>query len=220
MAMWPSIMNASLLNGLRSQAHLPPQTWYYVAAVTLSTLNRPHEIPSVLRSALEHAANAPSQHPGDMTSLPGHTTHDRKLFVARRIREGLVKSTAVVGLPKTINALLELKRHTPDELVDQPMAASPTARAVELASVDSNALLHRGETFFSQVYGKIAARVMGQMDRSGTEDLGLTARLFYGYLLSNVTVLDPVETSWVLLAGLIPQDVSCEKAFCPAQILL
>lgn len=49
---------------------------------------------------------------------------------------------------------------------------------------------------------------MGQMDRSGTEDLGITARLMYGYLLSNTAVLTPIETSYVLLAGLIPQDVS------------
>lgn len=49
---------------------------------------------------------------------------------------------------------------------------------------------------------------MGQMDRSGSEDLGLMARLVYGYILSNTDVLTPVETSFVLIAGLIPQDVS------------
>ena len=46
------------------------------------------------------------------------------------------------------------------------------------------------------------------MDRSGTEDLGNVARLMYGYLLSNTNVLNAAETSYVLLAGLIPQDVS------------
>lgn len=49
---------------------------------------------------------------------------------------------------------------------------------------------------------------MGQMDRSGTEDLGLTARLMYGYILSNTSVLTAAESSFVLIAGLIPQDVS------------
>ena len=48
---------------------------------------------------------------------------------------------------------------------------------------------------------------MGQLDRSGTEDLGMLARLMYGYVLSNTSVLSAVETSYVLLAGLIPQDV-------------
>lgn len=48
---------------------------------------------------------------------------------------------------------------------------------------------------------------MGQMDRSGTEDLGLVARLVYGYILSNTNVLGAVETSYVMIAGLISQDV-------------
>ena len=48
---------------------------------------------------------------------------------------------------------------------------------------------------------------MGGMDRSGTEDLGLTARLMYGYILSNTNVLTAAESSYVLIAGLIPQDV-------------
>lgn len=49
---------------------------------------------------------------------------------------------------------------------------------------------------------------MGQMDRSGTEDLGIVARLMYGYILSNTNVLSAAESSFVLIAGLIPQDVS------------
>ena len=51
-------------------------------------------------------------------------------------------------------------------------------------------------------------QVMGQMDRSGTEDLGITARLMYGYILSNTSVLTAAESSLVLIAGLIPQDVN------------
>ena len=68
-------------------------------------------------------------------------------------------------------------------------------------------VLHRGRNFFDKVYGKVSKRVMSQMDRSGTEDLGITARLMYGYILSNTNVLSASETSFVLVAGLIPQDV-------------
>ena len=74
-------------------------------------------------------------------------------------------------------------------------------------------MLHRGQVFFDRVYGKVAKRVMGQMDGCGTEDLGLVARLLYGYVLSCEGVLSGVETSWVLLAGLIPQDVSLSVEF-------
>jgi hypothetical protein len=109
---------------------------------------------------------------------------------------------------QTINALLELKKVTPTSLMDEPLGFSPTTRPVEVYDVPSSQILHRGQTFFDSVYGKVSKRVMGQMDRSGTEDLGITARLMYGYLLSNTNVLTAAETSFVLIAGLIPQDVS------------
>jgi len=50
------------------------------------------------------------------------------------------------------------------------------------------------------------------MDRSDTEDLGLRARLMYGCILSNTNVLTAAETSFVLIAGLIPQDVWVPKS--------
>jgi hypothetical protein len=88
------------------------------------------------------------------------------------------------------------------------MHFSPTSRPIDVYDTPSSQILHRGQKFFDKVYGKISKRVMGQMDRSGTEDLGVTARLMYGYLLSNTGVLDERETSFVLVAGLVPQDVS------------
>lgn len=72
----------------------------------------------------------------------------------------------------------------------------------------SSTILHRGQIFFDKIYGKVSKRVMGQMDRSGTEDLGITARIMYGYILSNTNVLTAAESSFVLIAGLIPQDVN------------
>ncbi len=47
------------------------------------------------------------------------------------------------------------------------------------------------------MYGNITKRVMDKMDKSGMEDLGLIARLMYGYILSNTDVLTAAETSFV-----------------------
>lgn len=79
---------------------------------------------------------------------------------------------------------------------------------MDLYDIPTSAVLHRGQVFWESIYGKVAKRVMGQMDRSGTEDLGLVARLMYGYLLSGTNILTQAETSFVLIAALIPQDVS------------
>lgn len=182
----------SLLTSLRSTPNLPPQSWYLIAGVTLSTLNRPADIPHVFHHAIEQDG----------------VSAEQRLAIARRMREALVKTAAIGGLPKSINALFALKQATPPFLLDQPLEYSPTQRSAELYDIPASKILSRGQSFFDQIYGKVSKRVMGQMDRSGTEDLGITARLMYGYVLSNTSVLTPAESSFVLIAGLIPQDVN------------
>ncbi|EHA57207.1 hypothetical protein MCOR02_004179 [Pyricularia oryzae] len=198
-AQLPAVITPALLASIRKQPHLPRNTWYFVAATTLAVLNRPDEIPTVYKHVLTHGVDHGTE---------GAPSPEEQLTISRRMREALVKTAAIGGLPKTINALLELKKHTPEQLVDEPLAFSPTSRPLEMYDVPSSQILHRGQRFFDMIYGKVSKRVMGQMDRSGTEDLGLTARLVYGYLLSNTAVLTPAETSFVLIAGLIPQDVN------------
>ena len=121
--------------------------------------------------------------------------------------------TLIKASTKAINALFLLKSATPPSLLDEPLGYSPTARPSDLYDVPQSTVLHRGQSFFDKVYGKVSKRVMSQMDRSGTEDLGITARLMYGYILSNTNVLSARETSFVLVAGLIPQDVKWHPYF-------
>lgn len=89
---------------------------------------------------------------------------------------------------------------------DKPGMDSPTSRRADFSAVATLRTLRRGKDFFQAVYGKVAERVMNQMDNSGTEDLGLVARLMYSHILSNTTVLNEAETSFVMIASLIPQD--------------
>ncbi|KAI4193967.1 MAG: hypothetical protein LQ350_008050 [Teloschistes chrysophthalmus] len=182
----------SLLSSIRLTPNLPPQSWYLIAGVTLSALNRADDVSDVFEYAIEKDGSS----------------SEARLQIARRMREALVKAAPIGGLPKTINALFALKRVTPQALTDEPLCYSPTERPAELYDVPSSRILHRGQSFFDRIYGKVSKRVMGQMDRSGTEDLGIVARLMYGYILSNTNVLSAAESSFVLIAGLIPQDVS------------
>ncbi|KAK4199921.1 hypothetical protein QBC40DRAFT_77887 [Triangularia verruculosa] len=198
----PSIITPSLLSSIRSRPHLPVNTWYFIAATTLSQLNRPDEIQKVYLHALNQKLPDADATENAVPSL------DEKRDISRRIREALVKAAAVTGVPKTINALLELKKVAPEELLDEPQSPSPTGRRSDVYDTPVTQILKRGQDFFEGIYGKITKRVMGQMDRSGTEDLGIIARLVYGYILSNTNVLSAVDTSYVMMAGLIPQDVN------------
>ncbi|OJD35693.1 carboxymuconolactone decarboxylase [Diplodia corticola] len=199
------VLTPALLHSLRTHPQLPKHVWYYVAGVTLSALNRPDEVPALLTYALENGADACAP---AAKGVSESSQRADQLYVARRMREGLLKSAAIVGVPKVINAILALKKVTPEYLLDHSDTPSPSGRATEIYGTPTATVLARGQTFFERLYGKISRRVMGQMDRSGTEDLGLTARLMYGYILSNEKVLDAKETSFVAIAGLIPQDVN------------
>jgi len=92
--------------------------------------------------------------------------------------------------------------------MDEPNTPSLTKRPTDVYDTPPPQILDRGQAFFDQVYGKVSQRVMDHMDHSGTPDLGLMVRMVYGYILSNTNVLSQAETSFVMVASLIPQDVS------------
>ncbi|KAF5660003.1 carboxymuconolactone decarboxylase [Fusarium denticulatum] len=217
------ILTPALLAAIRKQPGLPRHTWYFITATTLSALNRPDELPEVFKNAIGEGSGTTGN------SVP---SRDYQLHISRRLREALLKASAVGGMPKvgrprSINALMSLKSATPEDLLDEP-GMGTSLRHRDIHDTAPAQVLERGQAFFEAIYGKISRRIMGQLDRSGAPDLGLLARLTYGYVLSNTDVLTPAETSFVLIASLIPQDVSvfleqprrCTKAMCNADAKL
>ncbi|ROW08998.1 hypothetical protein VMCG_02853 [Cytospora schulzeri] len=199
----PTVVTPALLDTLRGQEDLPDDVWYIVVATALAILNRPEEIQTVYKHAIARRDHGERDGQGDGgVSLADH----EQLRITRRLREALLKTSAIGGLPKTINALQELKKVVPAHLSDEPGGESPTGRRRDIYGTPSPQVLDRGETFFNQCYGKVAERVRTSLDHCGTEDLGLAVRLTYAYVLSPAAVLSEAETSFVMIAGLIPQD--------------
>jgi len=87
----PAVVTPSFLSSIRGHPQLPRQSWYFIAGVTLSVLNRPDEIPKLFTFALDNGVDPATN---------ARLAHTEQLQVARRLREGLVKSAAIVGLPK------------------------------------------------------------------------------------------------------------------------
>jgi hypothetical protein len=91
------LASRDLLTQFSSAGDLPADTWYFIAAVALSALNRPEEIADVLHFAITKKK------------------HEEQFAIARRIREALIKSAPVVGLPKVC-----LSRHIgPNNISDR-----------------------------------------------------------------------------------------------------
>lgn len=102
------IVTPALLAAIRAHPNLPGHTWYFITATTLSVLNRPDEIGKVYRHAIGDSTAfagvsgsdiAPTPPAGENggAALPGP---EEQLTISRRMREALVKSTAIGGLPK------------------------------------------------------------------------------------------------------------------------
>jgi hypothetical protein len=92
MAAITPILTPTLLAAIRKQPNLPRNSWYFITATTLSALNRPDELPKVLKSAIEEGSGTG----GDSSVL----AQDEQLRISRRLREGLLKASAVGGMPK------------------------------------------------------------------------------------------------------------------------
>lgn len=86
----PAIATPALLSAIRRHPNLPGHTWYFIAATTLSILNRPDEVPKVYTFALESGSDERDTTP----------SQDEQLKMIRRMREALIKAAAVGGLPK------------------------------------------------------------------------------------------------------------------------
>lgn len=98
--MAPRITSPTLLNYLHSHPGLPAHSWYFIAGVTLSVINRPEEIPIIFQHALENGGCKKDTQPEQA----------EQLMIARKMREGLVKSAAIGGLPKVSEVLQSLRR--------------------------------------------------------------------------------------------------------------
>jgi hypothetical protein len=89
----PSI-TAAFLSSLRSNQSLPKDSWYFIAATTLSIINRPDEIPRLYEYVLDHGVSTDAPKP----------EHDERLKITRRMREELIKASAIGGVPKVRHA--------------------------------------------------------------------------------------------------------------------
>lgn len=174
-------LSSTLLQSLQNP--LLPTSWYLVSAVSLSVCNHPELIPQIYHEALRLAAEHRRETP---------------LQVTQKLRESFIKAAAIAGLPKSINALTVLRIAIEDEsLLQLPLRPKGNWE-------------QRGRSYFDRIYGKVSERVQGKMERASPQLLQLAIASIYGDNLSYSEILGPKDTSFVVLAGLIPQDVDSQ----------
>ncbi|ORX50454.1 hypothetical protein DM01DRAFT_1408984 [Hesseltinella vesiculosa] len=156
------------------------EPWYLVAAVVMTTLNQPQDLPQLY----DHVKQK--------------TTNDDELMeVVLRMKEAIFKSGVILGTPRIINSLTSLHSHLPASLSER-LPKQPLRQPV-----DESTLKRRGQDMFDRIYERHAGRVMSNLV-TAYPDLGSHALIDgYGRILSEVSVVNALDTSLVIVAGLM-----------------
>lgn len=200
-------------------------SWYLVATVTLTVCNRPQEIPKLYHYAL-HTQNT-NENPSselyekisgivdkfedinatgkDIGFNPYSRYNCNESFfqTSDKLRESILKTAALSGLPKAINSMMILKNSTPIEFQTKGNNREKIKNWEDYQQVQK-----RGKEYWNKVYTKISSRVENQMSSSYNDLWTYTIEDVYSPLLSFNEILTPNETSLVVIASLIPQDVN------------
>jgi len=140
-------------------------------------------------------ATASPQYIGDLWRYLSTEFKDQEtqLQVARRLREGLLKTSVLAGFPRGVNALAALRTALNDvtPAVGKILEEDKSMRGPLSADITHR----RGQEFFEKVYQKLAPKVMDNLARSSGGDLSQFAVYsVYGELMAETSILDDKET--------------------------
>ncbi|KAI9059741.1 hypothetical protein FKP32DRAFT_1526519, partial [Trametes sanguinea] len=135
-----------------------PNPWPLIAAVAFSASNVPEAVPVVFTHALEEL-RAEQRRRG----TEGEAARAEQLVLARKVREGVLQSGLLSGMPRTINSLIALSEATPEDLRETKTLRDTKKHISEYD--------RRGEELFRAMYGDTADAVQGLLD-SAYPDLG------------------------------------------------
>ncbi|TFY55077.1 hypothetical protein EVJ58_g8478 [Rhodofomes roseus] len=198
------IATASFLNTLKSAFPSPPltrpeavltQPWYIVAAVSFSASRKPAAVPIVFEFVL-HELEAAQLVAGVRADSEEGLAQRIKLI--SKIREALLHSGLLSGVPRIIESLIALHGITPEELQAKEVLRD---RTKTIADYEQS-----GEKLFRSMYRETADTVQGLLDRA-YPDLGWFCNTVgYGITYGGTDVLTQVEVSYAIVAALIAID--------------
>ncbi|ORZ16932.1 hypothetical protein BCR42DRAFT_413530 [Absidia repens] len=184
---------ASLLSELPKlykTSNINSESWYLAAAVVITTLNYPQDISQLYQQV----------------NLSVTNMKDRETLILR-LKEGIFKSSAIVGIPKVINALGQLQAAIPNDVKDNLPTSTirPTTEWQDI--VDQR---QRGTALFNKIYDRHASRVLNNLEKDYPDLAQLALEDTYGKVLSNVDRVGALDTSFVVMAGLMVQDLPAQ----------
>ncbi|EMG49531.1 putative carboxymuconolactone decarboxylase, partial [Candida maltosa Xu316] len=177
-------------------------TWHLILISTLTQINLPEEIPTII------------------TYLQDHDNNYTRLIP--RIQDALLKVSMFCGMPKAINSFMTLKSVLPEDYLSSmtsnreniteegPNGEDTINGKLSIESIMKDRIaddLIRGSRYFEKMYGDDSGRREDMIEAS--PDLW---NYFHHHvnspLLSYDAVLDNKDTSLCLIGCIVPQDVN------------
>lgn len=167
---------------------LGEETWYLVVLSSLVGIEP------------EHAMNLYKY----LISKPQYSTPESRQALVRRLRETLVKNVSIQGVCKPLEALFSISKIEREADKDYTFTrdnwqAGPENRA-------------RGEKWLNSIYKSNLSTATDQFAAHKDFDF-ISREITYGFYLSDHSILGPLETELVTLAGIMIQNLPLETAW-------
>ncbi|CCK69876.1 Pxp2p KNAG_0D01240 [Huiozyma naganishii CBS 8797] len=234
-----SILNSQRLLQLYQFHPKLKDLWYLIAASTFSACNQPQEIPKLYHYAMllsngnankyrvtvaykttELLSQEPTKRSEMIEQIYRHPSEEQR-SVTKKLREAMLKSAPLAGLPKAINSLQILKEYTPSTLLSKTSPIDPweaamtdeipcpnTERHICETRKDHVDVIHDGLRHWNSIYNKVSSRVVNNLHSSYPDLWYFVVAHVYGPLFSFDDILSVQETSLIVIASLVPQDVN------------
>ncbi|KAI0806830.1 hypothetical protein C8Q74DRAFT_1188908 [Fomes fomentarius] len=168
----------------------PTHLWPVIAAVSFSASNLPEAVPLVFKQALDDLVRT--------QQTAGQTDHDEQLVLARKIREAVLQSGFLSGIPRAINSLVALHKVMPEHLRE-----SKPLRDTKKTPEECD---RRGEELFRNIYRDSTQNVQTLLN-AAYPDLGwYCTTVGYGMTYGGTSVLAPLEVIYLMVTALIAVD--------------
>jgi hypothetical protein len=139
-----------------------------------------------------------------ISTNPDNIDHQRHIL--RRIKESLLKTGIIYGIPRVINAFRAL------------VTALPSPEANETISIRNHITTPaetdaRGLDYMRNIFRADLDPFVSTMDKYWPDLRTLVVTYIYGYYQSDVSVIDSITTSQLNIATLVPMDVTSEAGW-------
>lgn len=137
-----------------------------------------------------------------LVTLPQYQTSQARQQLLKRIREALLKTIPILGIPKPLDAVFNITTVTAAEDQDHSFSRGDWS--------SGSANVARGKEWFNQIYlPKNREGTAVKLDLHKDFKM-VTEEITYGLFLSDLSTLDGIETEIVVLSGISIQNLGTE----------